>query len=273
MYNPDRVMRQFGLKQRIPPLTNTSKELHKIDLRGKTDKDWSAEHSDYVSMWTERASNIANDELLEEPMGFYDPYMVWYRRITRRFMSSRGAIVEALAHGITSIHQLTLGDDVSIPRIRDMAASTLTTIHADYRIYNMPPFLEEFPQSSHENICSNHGTPVYTPYVPLNNESDTTSTPPAPPNTEFETTQAFHFDRILTLPRHFDTSPIPMNSFETTSSIGGKRHDINEIQQEDAQNLLPTDVDLRNVPLASDRKRRIKKRTRCGTGSHFLGSD
>ncbi|KAK9103756.1 hypothetical protein Sjap_021010 [Stephania japonica] len=96
MYNPDRVMRQFGLKQRIPPLTNTSKELHKIDLRGKTDKDWSAEHSDYVSMWTERASNIANDELLEEPMGFYDPYMVWYRRITRRFMSFRGAIVEAL---------------------------------------------------------------------------------------------------------------------------------------------------------------------------------
>ncbi|KAK9096775.1 hypothetical protein Sjap_022272 [Stephania japonica] len=76
MYNPDRVIRQFGLKQRIPPLTNTSKELHKIDLRGKTDKDWSAEHSDYVSMWTERASNIANDELLEELIGFYDSYMV-----------------------------------------------------------------------------------------------------------------------------------------------------------------------------------------------------
>ncbi|KAK9110187.1 hypothetical protein Sjap_018247 [Stephania japonica] len=154
-----------------------------------------------------------------------------------------------------------------------MAASTLTTIHADYRIYNMPPFFEESHQSSHENICSSHGTPVYTPYVPLNNESVTTSTPLAPPNTEFETTQAFHFDRIPTLPHHFDTSPIPMNSFETTSSIGGERHDINEIQQEDAQNLLPTDVDLRNVPLALDRERRIKKRTRCGTGSHFLGSD
>ncbi|KAK9148305.1 hypothetical protein Scep_007062 [Stephania cephalantha] len=42
MYNPDKVMRQFDLKQMIPPLYSTSMELHKIDLRGKTDKDWSA---------------------------------------------------------------------------------------------------------------------------------------------------------------------------------------------------------------------------------------
>ncbi|KAK9093915.1 hypothetical protein Scep_025384 [Stephania cephalantha] len=96
MYHPDRVMRQFGLKQMIPPLQSTNIQLHKIDLRGKTDKDWSAEHSAFVFMWNERASNIANDESLEEPMDFYDPYMIWYRRITRRFMSPRGAILEAL---------------------------------------------------------------------------------------------------------------------------------------------------------------------------------
>ncbi|KAK9125836.1 hypothetical protein Scep_014682 [Stephania cephalantha] len=122
MYNLDRVMRQFDLKQRIPPLHSTSMELHKIDLIGKTDKDWSAEHSAYVYMWNERASNIATDEILEEPLDFYDPYMLWYRRITRRFMSCRH--YKKNAHGMTSIHQLTLGDDVSIARIRDVAAST-----------------------------------------------------------------------------------------------------------------------------------------------------
>ncbi|KAK9159889.1 hypothetical protein Syun_006230 [Stephania yunnanensis] len=73
MYNPDRVLRQFGLRQRIPPLQRTSIQLHKIDLRGKTDKDWSAEHSAYVCMWNERASNIATDEILEESMDFYNP--------------------------------------------------------------------------------------------------------------------------------------------------------------------------------------------------------
>ncbi|KAK9089684.1 hypothetical protein Scep_028766 [Stephania cephalantha] len=101
MYNPDRVMRQFGLKQKIPPLHSTSMKLHKIDLRGKTDKDRSAEHSAYVCLWNERASNIATDEILEEPLEFYDPYMLWYRRITRRFMSRRGAIAEALVSTIS----------------------------------------------------------------------------------------------------------------------------------------------------------------------------
>ncbi|KAK9128331.1 hypothetical protein Syun_017128 [Stephania yunnanensis] len=70
MYNPDRVMRQFGLKQRIPLLHSINMELHKIDLRGKTDKDWSAERSAYVCLWNERASNIATNEILEELLEF-----------------------------------------------------------------------------------------------------------------------------------------------------------------------------------------------------------
>ncbi|KAK9149851.1 hypothetical protein Scep_008608 [Stephania cephalantha] len=168
MYHPDRVMRQFGLIQMIPPLQSTNIQLHKIDLRGKTDKDWSVEHNAYVCMWNERASNIATDESLEEPMDFYNPYMLWYRRITRRFMSPRGAIAEALAHGITSIHQLTLGDDVSIARIRDVAASTLTGRHADYRMHNMPSSFQASHHSSHADTPSRHDTPLYTPSVPLN---------------------------------------------------------------------------------------------------------
>ncbi|KAK9139823.1 hypothetical protein Scep_009504 [Stephania cephalantha] len=60
-----------------------------------------AEHSAYVCLWNERASNIATDEILDEPLDFYDPYMQWYRRITRRFMSRRGAIAEALVSAIS----------------------------------------------------------------------------------------------------------------------------------------------------------------------------
>ncbi|KAK9095098.1 hypothetical protein Scep_026567 [Stephania cephalantha] len=286
MYNPDRVMRQFGLKQRIPPSNSTSMELHKIDLRGKTDKNWSAEHSAYVCMWNERASNIVNDELLEEPLEFYDPYMQWYRRITRRFMSRRGAIVEALAQGMTSIHQLTLGDDVSILRIRDVAASTLTAIHADYRIHNMPTSFEASHQSSHEDTCSMHDTLnefEYTPSIPLNefetlytpsvplNELETPHTPSVPPNMAFENTEAFQFDRILTFSRHFNASPIMMNLSGTTHD--GGRHDIDKIQPDDAQNPLRPDVGPSNVSLALNRNVRVAKRTRCGTGSHYLESN
>ncbi|KAK9126012.1 hypothetical protein Scep_014858 [Stephania cephalantha] len=127
-------------------------------------------------MWNERASNIANDESLEEPMDFYDPYMIWYRRITRRFMSPVELFFEARAHGITSIHQLTLGDDVSIARIRDVAASTLTAVHADYLIHNMPSSFQASHHSSHGDTPSRHATPSYTPSVPLN-EFGTPHTP------------------------------------------------------------------------------------------------
>ncbi|KAK9097826.1 hypothetical protein Syun_024871 [Stephania yunnanensis] len=239
-------------------------------------------------MWNKRASNIANDELLDEPLEFCDPYMQWYCRITRRFMSHRGALVEALAHGMTSIHQLTLGYDVSILRVRDVVASTLAAIHADYRIYNMLTSFKASHQSSHEDTCSKHDTPVYTPSIPLNefetlytlytpsaplNELETPHTPSVLLNMAFETTKAFQFNRIPTFSRHFNASPIMMNLSGTTSIHNGGRHDIDEIQPEDVQNSLRADVGPSNVSLALNRNVRVVKRTHCGTESHYLGSD
>ena len=37
-YLPDRVLQQFGLKQEQPVDVNTNRELHKIDAKGKVEK-------------------------------------------------------------------------------------------------------------------------------------------------------------------------------------------------------------------------------------------
>ncbi|KAK9160067.1 hypothetical protein Syun_006408 [Stephania yunnanensis] len=182
-------------------------------------------------MWNERASNIATDEILEKPMDFYNPYMLLYRRITRRFMSPRGAIAEALAHGITSIHQLTLSDDVSIARIRDVAASTFTAVHADYRMHNMPSSFQASHHSSHADTPSRHDTPLYTTSVPLN-EFGTPHTPSVPPNMAFEAIEAFSFDRAPIFSRHFHSSPIMMNLSGSNSTYDSGIRDNDDIQRE-----------------------------------------
>lgn len=170
---------------------------------------------------------------------------------------------------MTSIHQLTLGDDASIARIRDVAASTLGAVHAEYRMHNMPNSFEASHQSSHDDTRSRHGTPVYTPSVPLN-EFETPHTPSVPPNMAFEATEASPFDMAPTSSRHFNASPIMMNFSGITSTRDGEMRDIEGSQREDAQNPAPVHS---NVPLALNRNVRVVKRTRCGTGSHYLGSD
>ena len=45
---PDRVLRQFGLKHEQPKDANTSRNLHKIDARGKVEKNWLVEHAVHI---------------------------------------------------------------------------------------------------------------------------------------------------------------------------------------------------------------------------------
>ena len=45
---PNCVLRQFGLKQEQPEDADTNHNLHKIDGRGKVDKNWRVEHAVHV---------------------------------------------------------------------------------------------------------------------------------------------------------------------------------------------------------------------------------
>ncbi|XP_018437685.2 serine/threonine-protein phosphatase 7 long form homolog [Raphanus sativus] len=86
-HRPDRVLRQFGLHQTVPAPCDNEKALHSIDKRGKSVYDWSARHSRHIGLWEARESSVVLGEPECRPMDYNDPYMEWYRKITRRIIS------------------------------------------------------------------------------------------------------------------------------------------------------------------------------------------
>ena len=47
-HRPERVLRQFGLQQGIPPSCSIELDLHFVDRRGRHKYDWGAFHAQYI---------------------------------------------------------------------------------------------------------------------------------------------------------------------------------------------------------------------------------
>lgn len=84
-------MRQFGLLQHIPEQCDTKLGLHKYDLRGRHDLDWISIHHHYIQRWEARYDHLARVEATYTSYGYNHPYKVWYRFITRLFMTPHGS--------------------------------------------------------------------------------------------------------------------------------------------------------------------------------------
>lgn len=92
---PDRVMRQFGYRQTIPEDCNCRAAVP----HGKTFKgggtDFGRSYAQWIDLWENRLAYIvpAGDEDIEVyPVD--DPYVVWYRTITVRYISRLGAAAD-----------------------------------------------------------------------------------------------------------------------------------------------------------------------------------
>uniref|UniRef100_A0A2N9HYF3 Aminotransferase-like plant mobile domain-containing protein n=2 Tax=Fagus sylvatica TaxID=28930 RepID=A0A2N9HYF3_FAGSY len=90
------------MEQDIPGPFDTETRVHDVNLRGKSDTDWTIEWDDYIQKWNKQAETVVTRPLLEQPISYSHPYMRWYRQITRRCISKDSSQYDELADILVS---------------------------------------------------------------------------------------------------------------------------------------------------------------------------
>ncbi|KAH7835639.1 hypothetical protein Vadar_028238 [Vaccinium darrowii] len=96
MHQPERVRRQFGRRQHIPPTSEVVRVSHGKTLRNGPNRDWRNYHRLEVDRWDGRLGTVDQFEEhdLEGIYPFIDPYVIWYKQITRRYITRNGAATD-----------------------------------------------------------------------------------------------------------------------------------------------------------------------------------
>uniref|UniRef100_A0A2N9EEU1 Aminotransferase-like plant mobile domain-containing protein n=1 Tax=Fagus sylvatica TaxID=28930 RepID=A0A2N9EEU1_FAGSY len=87
---------RIGQEQDIPQPVNTDEKLHDCDLRGKVHENWRQRWRNYITIWDHQREHVVTRDQMVGLMAYHDPYMDWYRRITRRFISRRSKCYEIM---------------------------------------------------------------------------------------------------------------------------------------------------------------------------------
>ena len=71
------------MHQDVPPPYDTHDALHHLDRRGRHRHDWVREHREYIDAWEQQKDLIVASPPILPMMDYYDPYLQWYKSITR----------------------------------------------------------------------------------------------------------------------------------------------------------------------------------------------
>lgn len=100
-HQPDRCLRQYQWKARVPPPPSQDDKLHLIDFRS-AGPDWPVLFANELAMWDNRANrNITSLTEYLFPTPYHGNYTDWYTRITRRWVTPEGALVQVLVSFLT----------------------------------------------------------------------------------------------------------------------------------------------------------------------------
>ncbi|KZV13911.1 hypothetical protein F511_44824 [Dorcoceras hygrometricum] len=87
MHRPNRVMRQFKMRQSIPVPALDNDSLHNVTRIGHRNTDWKLYHVDAIRLWNRKFRLVVDGEEHGRSRQIDDEYMPWFERVTVRVRS------------------------------------------------------------------------------------------------------------------------------------------------------------------------------------------
>ncbi|KAL0373386.1 UNVERIFIED_CONTAM: Serine/threonine-protein phosphatase 7 long form [Sesamum radiatum] len=172
IHHPERVLRQFGMRQNIPEMPDSrDMTLHQISRKARTGTDWGVQHILHIRRWQRRRDTIVNRPPISNERHTERGYWEWYNNITCRFVSSStsrrvesgyqpgdGCMRDIVAEQIQALrlsNQPRPTDVEGLSRLLDRYDATLDNICQFVMHSNQNPTNENDPSTSHRQRRSN----------------------------------------------------------------------------------------------------------------------
>ncbi|MBA0735551.1 hypothetical protein Gogos_019390, partial [Gossypium gossypioides] len=80
---------EFGWRKRISPSPQELKDLHKVDMRGKDNINWSVRHEEHIEAWDRRMQSIpVREQFFLADTAAVDNYLTWFRVVDKSYLLS-----------------------------------------------------------------------------------------------------------------------------------------------------------------------------------------
>ncbi|KAE9621494.1 hypothetical protein Lal_00033000 [Lupinus albus] len=157
-HHPDRVMRQFGLRQSIPQPPMNIDRLRKMDLKVRGKAYWP--EATWINLWLQRRERLIQGFPSHAYFGDVSNYMKWYLDVTRKWISHEGALAGTMVIGVRNILRFATSETPNPIKCENIIQVCNDMLNVSHNYHSAPTY--DSRQGNNENL--QYKKPINDPY-------------------------------------------------------------------------------------------------------------